>query len=87
MGSSPFGVGSRANQYCCSRALSDSVQGGLGVANHEIVVKENTKVNFATAVGIAQLKIGREIDLTTLPVPGKQGHFPTVKLAKADVLK
>ncbi|KAF5188749.1 hypothetical protein FRX31_021664, partial [Thalictrum thalictroides] len=44
-------------------------------------------VSFAAVASTPQIKVGRDVDLASLPLPGKKGSFPTVKLAKADVLK
>ncbi|KAF5189358.1 hypothetical protein FRX31_021054 [Thalictrum thalictroides] len=87
MGPSPFGMGSKSNQIGFLNAHSRHVERRMSVLNQKVVAKDNTKQSFASTVGNTQPKVGREIDLASLSVLGKQGNFPTVKLVKADVLK
>ncbi|KAF5187507.1 hypothetical protein FRX31_022906, partial [Thalictrum thalictroides] len=85
----PFGFGGRSNQCLFSREVVNS----SGVSNRNEVrfvdplVEKPKAPSFATVASIPQLKVGRDVDLSSLPMPSKHGSFPTVKLAKADVLK
>ncbi|KAF5195386.1 Ribonuclease h domain [Thalictrum thalictroides] len=56
------------------------------ISGSSSVAAEKT-TSFAAAVAGSQPKVGRDIDLSSLPIPGKQGSFPMVKLAKDEVLK
>ncbi|KAF5176564.1 hypothetical protein FRX31_033848, partial [Thalictrum thalictroides] len=81
----PFGFETeRSNQCLFLRSCGDNV------GNNRVdvgFVGAKTPTSFAAVASTPQIKVGRDVDLASLPLPGKQGSFPTVKLAKADVLK